>query len=1008
MGVVLLNPGISSNSNNSASQPFKVVVHELLLTSPDNIPNGKVSVQHLPQEGNVINLVFALDVSKYLNKFKDLIDTENFIIEIQNLTRQKTLVGKVTNIANDEVKITIEATGNKTIAFADIKQGDELLVDLDFSKEAVFSGSPKRVIDLGDVLLYDFGNNEIEDAVSVINDLGFTVNENEEIYFTVKTGQIKGENIEVSKFIYEFKNNHILGEYGIDNENGQITSDDLIALAPIYLFTVPQNSVFLSLGNINDATLPEHINELPLNTYVLDQVNTSYYFTAIQNGTETAYKYVGQLPISLSGNTTVTATDFDAIAIKSSSSPTNLSAFVDDIGATDALLPNVIFVDPVNGDDTTGTIENISKPFKTHLGAYNAIPTFDNSWSIEILGTSTFNVTESLYNYYLVAKRNLTIDLSNHTFTLANNDINIKAPNATILISGSLARVGSNNNPVNIEANILNINTTGSSSQGIITGKGSIIKLNQLIFNTNQPVFSTAGQITIEKITINASNSKIGVVAGTKLSTEFLKIGEINVNNTSNTAFIDLSTAEKNITISKITGTGTLIFNLSQGSVLVFDDIEISPTVNFNPLGLGLYGYLSGSININSILNLTYFPSGNMVGLRFVNFRGKVSTATKFSGNGNSNQGIIEIINSEIILDDDNLIIDTTFGTGVTGLTSITIENSSIYTTSTNTEQLILNVSADVPAIIRGYFYTNFKALGKNINYTNETSTFKEKSKEIVIKSKLDLVNKTLDTSLTYIIDGVIEIEAGEYIEVPAGGNLTINGYGLEASNIIKNVAGESIFKSPVVGSGGLQMDAIKFTMGTPTTSCFDLTDATGFNAVECVKVNFEGSGNIGLLNGYRQYLWTNIGIFGLGDGLTLEGTSIGGFSSNSIIVRNLSGTTGTLFKKGASFSMASRFNTNANIDIPSGWSILDFEDANFVNPNSLQLQGMFVTRAGVSNENDALYFPNINEESDKCDWKANEGIKNSAISFEKIKSPDGTVWKLEVDNAGVITATAI
>lgn len=136
MGVVLLNPGISSNSNNSASQPFKVVVHELLLTSPDNIPNGKVSVQHLPQEGNVINLVFALDVSKYLNKFKDLIDTENFIIEIQNLTRQKTLVGKVTNIANDEVKITIEATGNKTIAFADIKQGDELLVDLDFDTKS--------------------------------------------------------------------------------------------------------------------------------------------------------------------------------------------------------------------------------------------------------------------------------------------------------------------------------------------------------------------------------------------------------------------------------------------------------------------------------------------------------------------------------------------------------------------------------------------------------------------------------------------------------------------------------------------------------------------------------------------------------------------------------------------------------------------------------------------------------------------------------------------------------
>jgi len=1003
MGVVLLNPGISSNSNNSASQPFKVVVHELLLTSPDNIPNGKVSVQHLPQEGNVINLVFALDVSKYLNKFKDLIDTENFIIEIQNITRQKTLVGKVTNIANDEVKITIEATGNKTIAFADIKQGDELLVDLDFSKDAVFSGSSKRVIDLGDVLLYDFGNNEIEDAVSVINDLGFTVNENEEIYFTVKTGQIKGENIEVSKFIYEFKNNHILGEYGIGNDNGQITSDDLIALSPIYLFTVPQNSVFFSLGNINDATLPEYINELPLNTYVLDQVNTSYYFTAIQNGTETAYKYVGQLPISLSGNTTVTATDFDAIAIKSSSSPTNLSDFVDDIGATDGILPLSVLIDTVNGDDTTAELENFNKPFKTLEAVFSSLPaTTGETYTIYMRGTTVpvlrrleprninwVSYTSTILDFSNIKENDATTQATqvfttngSHTWTFENENVSLICSNTTAIKLNGVALKG--------RMGTLSWDTPQYSYTGNLDLNVSDIYMKQLNFIGSGRLFhGTYGDIEVGTLRLY-SDRQLSYQGSVNITIHDIIADNLSTSTNCNLSYTETGGGNPIINIGNVNINGILF---TYGSVNNFNDSIFSDTSQ-----LRVSNKVKGNITSNN-----YLGSGsNANGLVLDNFTGKLVGLSLSNGT--------PIIFNSSIETNGSLFTGAQGSTNnitVNGLTSIIQKDLSanlFLTYSYNN----LNYPNDMHLIINGSLKSNVKDYGYKVTYETPTATFKERLGEIVIRSKRDIINKVLDNSLTYIIDGTITLTAGEYIEVPAGGNLTINGYGLEASNVIKNVAGETIFKSPISGSGGLQMDAIKFTMGTPTTSCFDLTDATGFNAIECVKVNFEGSGNIGTLNGYRQYLWTNIGLFGLSDGLTLEGTSIGGFSSNSIIVRNLSGTTGTLFKKGASFSMASRFNTNANIDIPSGWSILDFEDANFVNPNSLQLQGMFVTRAGVSNENDPLYFPNINEESDKCDWKANEGIKNSAISFEKIKSPDGTVWKLEVDNAGVITATAI
>ena len=682
---------------------------------------------------------------------------------------------------------------------------------------------------------------------------------------------------------------------------------------------------------------------------------------------------------------------------------TNLSDFNDDIGATDGILPLSALIDPTNGNDTTAELENFNKPFKTLEALFSALPaTTGETYTIYMRGT-TIPVLRRLVsrNIKWVSYTSTALDFSNikeddgitqatqiftsngtHTWTFENENVSLICSNTTAIKLNGVTLKG--------RMGTLSWDTPQYSYTGNLDINTSNIYIKQLNFIGSGRLFhGSNGDIEVGTLRLY-SDRQFSYQGAPNITIHNIIADNLSVAINCNITYTETGGKTPTVIVGNVNINGILF---TYGSVnhfnnSVFSDtsqLRVSNTVTGN---ITSNNYLGSGSNANNLVLSSF--TGKLVGLSLSNgtpiiFNSSIETnGSLFTGAQGSTNNIT-----------------------VNGLTSIIQKDLSanlFLTYSYNN----LNYPNDMHLIINGSLKSNVKDYGYKVTYETPTATFKERLGEIVIRSKRDIINKVLDNSLTYIIDGTITLTAGEYIEVPAGGNLTINGYGLEASNIIKNVAGESILKSPIGGSGGLQMDAIKFTMGTPTTSCFDLTDATGFNAVECVKVNFEGSGNIGTLNGYRQYLWTNIGIFGLGDGLTFEGTSIGGFSSNSIIVRNLSGTTGTLFKKGTSFSMASRFSSNANIDIPSGWAILDFEDANFVNSNSLQLQGMFVTRAGVSDENDALYFPNINEESDKCDWKANEGIKNSAISFEKIKSPDGAIWKLEVDNAGVITATAI
>ena len=128
----------------------------------------------------------------------------------------------------------------------------------------------------------------------------------------------------------------------------------------------------------------------------------------------------------------------------------------------------------------------------------------------------------------------------------------------------------------------------------------------------------------------------------------------------------------------------------------------------------------------------------------------------------------------------------------------------------------------------------------------------------------------TIDSTKVYILDGIIDFTGtGLTIEVPAGG-ISIIGTTFDVSKIICSDDSFTLFTSPIGGSGNvLGVDyAIEIT-GTGS-QVYDLTDATGLNAFEFTRINWNDCSSLGSLTGYRQGLEIGTGRFGGKPELTL------------------------------------------------------------------------------------------------------------------------------------------
>lgn len=244
----------------------------------------------------------------------------------------------------------------------------------------------------------------------------------------------------------------------------------------------------------------------------------------------------------------------------------------------------------------------------------------------------------------------------------------------------------------------------------------------------------------------------------------------------------------------------------------------------------------------------------------------------------------------------------------------------------------------------------------------------------IVVKKASDF--GVIDSDKEYFLDGIIDM-GGVSIEVPSGG-IYISGYNFNLSGLTDSTAGYTLFTSPVGGSGDVLFMDFLVDINGVGSQVYDLVSDTGFNAVEVARINWNNCTSLGMIDNYRQGLETGTGRFGGTPELTLTGVWVGGYFIDVSIVRSLTDGAYSLFKAGVGFLMSSRFRSNQNIDLPANASFFDFAPSNFVNPSTVDMTEVLLSRNGVFNATDSNITPNMSEGDLVAKWSNNNGIPNT------------------------------
>ena len=265
-----------------------------------------------------------------------------------------------------------------------------------------------------------------------------------------------------------------------------------------------------------------------------------------------------------------------------------------------------------------------------------------------------------------------------------------------------------------------------------------------------------------------------------------------------------------------------------------------------------------------------------------------------------------------------------------------------------------------------------------NANASDAEARLKESV--ILVKEASDLA-APLDSTKAYVLDGIIDMGT-QSITVPVGG-LTIIGRSFDVSGLVSSEDNYTMFvsESIAIGSGDLLGTDFYVSVTGATSKVYELYDATGFNAVELNRVNYNDCTSLGDLYDYRQGLELGTGRFGGTPNMTLHGLWRGGFRITTSIVRSLgAGMTGALFQSGTLFQMNSRFLSDINCDLPASAALLDFAPVDFPNPGTVQLGGCEITRDGVYNAEDSNLTPNMDRGDLSAYWKRNNGLPNTFV----------------------------
>jgi len=266
--------------------------------------------------------------------------------------------------------------------------------------------------------------------------------------------------------------------------------------------------------------------------------------------------------------------------------------------------------------------------------------------------------------------------------------------------------------------------------------------------------------------------------------------------------------------------------------------------------------------------------------------------------------------------------------------------------------------------------------INSNANDAETRLTGMELDTTVIVRQASDF--GVIDSTKVYLLDGIIDMGSTS-IEIPAGG-VSMKGFTLDVSKLTSSAAAYTMFTSPVGGSGNVLGIDYAIEVTGAGSQVYDLVGNTGNEAFEFSHINYNNCTSLGTIDTYRQGLESGTGRFGGTPELTLEGTWSGGYFIEASIVRGLTDGAYSLYKAGASFSMASRFRSNQNMDLNATVAFFDFAPANFTNPSTVQLEGCLVTRNGVQDATDTTLIPNMPKGSLVANFTGNIGLPNTFV----------------------------
>jgi hypothetical protein len=666
-----------------------------------------------------------------------------------------------------------------------------------------------------------------------------------------------------------------------------------------------------------------------------------------------------------------------------------------------AKLPFTAFVNPTIGNDTTAVLEDATKPFATIDGVFARYTTDQPNLFIRIylVNSGVYNWSQKIryISFEMYSEKNVIVDLSGQSAGSVFLSGNV-SPQYTMYFNMPLGTLRS----VKVGAGC------NFGSEDVL----AVVNLQSIIWTTNTygdncfncPVsFIALQNLSIRGSFISApSYCKTSINLST-LTVEYGKLNcpfKISVSKLTVTVGDAPMGSNESWSVGEVVGQLRFSYTHNQNIKINFENSVISNGLFFDQNNGNFT--LSGIIKSTSISGQTSGQSGREHSLNLINLTIENLTSNGFTFYGGFN-------NVKII----NCYINQTIGSWLfrslsrndAGFFNLGLEKTTFRQTTPST-LIFLDNNLKLNPIKIGGLETNVSAISNIINtpINFDLLSFKDKSKELVVRNKIDIVNRVLDSSTTYVIDGKLVLLTGEYIEVPATG-LTMVGYGFNVSGISKNVTGQSIFSSPAtVGSGDFITRDIIYNSGAG--SVFNLINIAGNNAIEMNDVNFENCTSLGKITGYRQFTGTTNGFYGCLDGIQLSGNWSGFKLTNSNVLAF--GGSGTFIKKDINTVFSNTMYLDLNLSFNTGGKLCDFDPTNFVSDELFQINNTLLKIGGVTSEsNTASAIPNIGPNNPRCRWTNSLGLTLTAQKFQDLKSAT-KVWRVSVNDAGTIAAVEV